>query len=148
VTVRDRIAQAMMAVPRAQPPVADLGRYGPRVLPQDYNTKLPLADEFQFRNWLAQNNVPFNPDAARSDYDMRGFYQAAQQGQPNVTTQINPVDNLLHYPDRFKTPLHESFSAQSQWAAPGAPNWINNETQLATPGGRIVFTEQPEETPP
>lgn len=121
--------------------LGDLGRYGPRSLPQDYNTALPLLDEFQFRNWLQQNGVPFNPDAKMTDYDMRGFYQAAQQQQPGISTAVNPNDHLLHYPDRFKTPLHQSFSNESQWAGPNAPRWIN-DSQLATPGGRIVFDER------
>lgn len=121
--------------------LANLGNYGPRVLPQDYSTVLPQMDEFQFRQWLQQNGVPFDPDARTTDYDMRGFYQAARQGQPGVTTQINPNDSLMHYPDRFKTPLHRSFSNESQWASDRAPQWIN-DSQLALPNGRIVFDER------
>lgn len=126
---------------RPEPSLANLGNYGPRVLPTDYNTQLPQMDEFQFRRWLQQNNVPFNPDAGTTDYDMRGFYQAARQGQPGISTQVNPNDNLLHYPDRFKTPQHQSFSNESQWAAQNAPQWIN-DSQQATPNGRIVFDER------
>lgn len=121
--------------------LADLGKYGPRVLPQDYNTALQQMDEFQFRQWLQQNGVPFDPNAKMTDYDMRGFYQAAQQGQPGVTTQINPNDGLMHYPDRFKTPLHRSFSNESQWAGENAPRWVN-DSQLALPSGRVVFDER------
>src|SRR5215831_9892626 len=126
---------------KGQPSLADLGRYGPRTLPSDYNTKLPMMDEFQFRQWLKANNVPFDPNAAQSDYDMRGFYQAAQQQQPNMVTAINPNDQLIHYPDRFKTPIHRSFSSESQWAGRGAPQWVN-DSQLALPSGRIVFDER------
>lgn len=131
----------LAATPQTQPSLGDLGRYGPRVLPQNYSTVLPQMDEFQFRQWLKQNNVPFDPNAPVTDYDMRGFYQAARQQQPNMTTQVNPNDQLIHYPDRFKTPLHRSFSNESQWAGPNAPGWIN-DSQLATPGGRIVFDEK------
>ena len=141
----DQLNLAMLGLnqmpPAPQQSLADLGSYGPRVLPQDYNTKLPQMDEFQFRQWLQQNHVPFNPDAKSTDYDMRGFYQAAQQGQPGISTQINPNDGLLHYPDRFKTPLHQSFSNESQWAGPDAPRWVN-DSQLAVPNGRIVFDER------
>ena len=30
---------------------------------QGYNTELPLADEFEFRQWLKDNRVPFDPEA-------------------------------------------------------------------------------------
>jgi len=121
--------------------LANLGRYGPRQLPADYNTQLPMMDEFQFRNWLQQNGVPFNPDVGATDYDMRGFYQAAQQQQPRVQAAVNLIDNQMHYPDRFKTPLHQSFSNESQWAGPNAPQWID-EARLAAPNGRVVFDER------
>lgn len=124
-----------------EPSLANLGNYGPRVLPGDYNTQLPMMDELQFRQWLQQNRVPFNPEAGTTDYDMRGFYRAAQQQQPGISTQINPNDNQLHYPDRFKTPLHQSFSNESQWAGRDAPQWIN-DSQQALPNGRIVFDER------
>lgn len=124
----------------SQPDVA-AGQPTVRNLPAGYSTQLPLMDEFQFRNWAASNNVPFNPDQPVSDYDMRGFYQASQQQQPGVTTAVNPNDGLLHFTDRFKTPQHASFSNESQWAGPNAPRWIN-DSQLASPGGRILFDER------
>lgn len=124
-----------------QQSLANLGNYGPRQLPADYNTKLPTMDEFQFRNWLQQNSVPFNPDAGATDYDMRGFYQAAQQQQPGASASVNPVDNKMHYPDRFKTPTHQSFSNESQWAGTSAPRWID-DARLAAPNGRVTFDER------
>jgi len=127
--------------PQDQPSLANLGRYGPRELPSGYNTQLPLMDELQFRGWLQKNNVPFDPNAGATDYDMRGFYQAAQQQQPNVRASVNPVDQRIHYPDRFKTPIHQSFSNESQWAGPNAPQWID-EARMAAPNGRIVFDER------
>lgn len=130
-----------IGAPAAPQSLANLGNYGPRVLPQDYNTALPQMDEFQFRNWLQQNNVPFNPNTGATDYDMRGFYQAAQQGQPGLSTAVNPNDGMLHYPDRFKTPSHRSFSNESQWAGKDAPQWID-DSRLAAPNGRIVFDER------
>lgn len=131
-------------VPNNQPQsLADLGRYGPRVLPSNYQTQLPVMDEMQFRNWITQNRVPFDPNAkGPTDYDMRGFYQAAQQQQPGVETQVNPIDRRMHYSDRFKTPYHQSFSSISQWAGPNAPRWSADETYQQDPSGRIVFVER------
>ena len=116
----------------AQPPFA---------VSPEYNTKLPDLQEMQFLNWLKQNNVPFDPKASQSDYDMRGFYQALQQGNPAATTAVNPNDNLMHYPDYWKTPQHQTFSSESQWAGPNTPQWVN-DSQLAAPNGKIVFDEK------
>jgi hypothetical protein len=123
--------------------LADIGGGSPRAVPQTYDTQLSPLDEMAFRQWIKDNNVPFNPDGdpSKSDYDMRGFYQAQQQGDPRAETGINPNDNKLHYTDTFKTPLHESFSAGSQWAGPNAPQWIN-DSQLASASGRIIFDER------
>jgi len=105
------------------------------------DTRLDLLNELAFRDWVAQNKVPFDPNAPPSDYDMRGFYQALQQGSPIAATAVNPNDHLLHYPDYWKNPSHVTFSSESQFAGPGAPSWIN-DSQLASPNGRIVYDEQ------
>jgi hypothetical protein len=102
-----------------------------------YNTPLSAVDEMAFRQWLAQNNVPFNPDAAVTDYDMRGFWLALQRGDPRATTAVDLNDKQLHYPDIWKTPYHASFSQDSQYAGPTAPQW-NERDQLVSPGGRIL----------
>jgi len=108
---------------------------------QGWNTPLRnQLDEWQFQKWVTDNNVPFNTDAKVSDYDMRGFYRALQRGDPRAQSAVNPNDQQMHYPDYWKTPLHQSFSAESQWAKPGAPQWINDH-QLASPSGKIVFDE-------
>lgn len=113
----------------------------PFSLAPSYNTSLNPMDEFQFRNWVQQGSIPFDPNAAGpSDYDMRGFWKAAQQGNPQASTAINPNDGLIHYPDYWKTPLHQSFSNESQWAGPNTPQWAN-DSQLAAPNGRVVFDE-------
>ena len=104
------------------------------------NTPLNNLDELAFRAWLARNKVPFNPDANLSDYDMRGFWRAQQQRNPKATSGINANDGMMHYPDYWKTPLHQSMSAESQWAGPNAPSWINDH-QLVAPNGRVVFDE-------
>ncbi len=104
--------------------------------------QLNPLEELAFRQWVAQNNVPFNPDANGSDYDMRGYWRGLQQGNPQaVPTQVNPNDNRQHFTDYYKTPLHQSFSNESQFAGPNAPQWIN-DSQLAAPNGQVVFDER------
>lgn len=113
-----------------------------RVPGQSYNTQLGTLGEMAFRQWVAQNHVPFNPDATTpQDYDMRGFYQGLQQQNPKATTAVNSNDGRLHFPDYWKTPIHQSFSNESQWAGPNAPSW-NEQDQLVSPNGRIVFDER------
>lgn len=107
----------------------------------DYNTQLSPEDEIRFRAWLKQNNVPFNPSAEVSDYDMRGFWKGLQDGNPKAQSAIDPNDNRLHYPDNWKTPYHETFSNESQWSKDVAPRW-NDVDQLVTPGGRVQFDDR------
>jgi hypothetical protein len=96
-------------------------------------------EEIQFLNWVHKNNVPFDPNDPHPDYDMRGFYKALQSGDKRATTAIDPHDKKIHYPDWWKTPYHETFSADSQWASKGAPKW-NEHDQLVTPKGQILFS--------
>lgn len=106
-----------------------------------YNSLLAPLEEMAFRSWVQQNNVPFNPQSGVSDYDMRGFYKALQAGDPRATSAVNPNDNRMHYPDHWKTPYHQTFSQDSQWAGPVAPRW-NEQDQLVSPGGRILHDER------
>lgn len=107
-----------------------------------YNTPLSPMDEFAYRQWVQQNNVPTDPNStAPQDYDMRGFYQGLQQGNPRAQSAVDPNDSRLHYPDFWKTPLHQTFSNESQWAPAGAPQWTPND-QLAQPNGRVVFDDR------
>jgi hypothetical protein len=108
-----------------------------------FNTQLNPLDEMAFRQWVQNNRVPFNPNqTGPSDYDMRGYYQGMVNQNPMAApTQVNPNDQQLHYTDYYKTPLHQSFSSESQWATPQTPSWIN-DSQLASPGGRILFDEK------
>jgi len=101
-------------------------------------TTLPPEKEQAFLSWVKANKVPFNPKDKIQDYDMRGFYQAMQNKDPMATNAVDPYDKKLHYPDYWKTPYHETFSKQSQWATEGAPNW-NDKDQLVTPTGEVVF---------
>lgn len=105
----------------------------------DYNTDLSEKEEAQFRQWVAKNKVPFDVDAAESDYDMRGFWKAAQQGDKRASTAINANDGRIHFPDYWKTPSHRTFSNESKWAKPDSPHWEGD--RLIGKNGRVVFDE-------
>lgn len=123
-------------------PYIDPAAGAPRTSAVTYNTPLPVFQEMAFRDWVKKNNVPFNPDApGPSDYDMRGFYQGMQNGDPRATTAVDPNDSRVHYTDPWKTPLHQTFGAQSQWATPVAPQWTG-EDKLISPGGRIIYDDR------
>ena len=108
----------------------------------NYNTELSPKDELLFRDWLKRNDVPFDVNAATTDYDMRGFWKAYSEGDPKAKPSVNPNDKQIHYSDYWKTPYHESFSAESQWADPKkAPQW-NDKDQLVLPDGTVIFDER------
>lgn len=110
-----------------------------------YATELTPEEEQRFGEWLAQNNVPFNPRDAVQDYDMRGFWKGLQSGDPRALTAVNPNDRQLHFPDTWKTPFHETFSADSQYATPYAPRWKADRFQVTNRGihkGEIIFDDQ------
>lgn len=104
----------------------------------DYTTPLNPQSEMQFRRWTQMNRVPFNPDAKVSDYDMRGFWRALQAKDPRAMTAVNPYDKQIHYPDYWKTPYHNTFSRESQWATQDAPYW-NKSDQLVDSKGKVLF---------
>lgn len=99
-----------------KPVASPYGKPGP------YITPLTPAEQTGFQGWIKQNHVPYDP-APTADYDMPGFYKALQSGDPIAKTAINATDHLPHYPDKWKTPFHKSFSNESQYALPGAPHW-------------------------
>lgn len=106
-----------------------------------YNTDLG-EHEPAFQQWVQQNKIPFDVSAPVSDYDMRGFWLALQTGDPKAKSAVNPNDKRMHFPDYWKTPYHETFSAESQWADPNkAPNW-NEKDQLVAPDGSVVHDER------
>jgi hypothetical protein len=113
----------------------------PFVAQPTLNTPLGMLDEMAFRGWTAKNSVPFNAEAPVTDYDMRGFWRAMQQQNPMARSAVDPYDNRMHYPDYWKTPQHQTFSADSQWAGPSAPQWISDAT-LAAPNGRVLFNAE------
>ena len=115
-------------------------RNAPYARPGGYQTPLSPEDELLFQNWVQTNKVPFDASPT-ADYDMRGFWNALTSMDPRAKTGLDPNDNRMHFTDAFKTPYHESFSRQSQYAAPVAPMW-NELDQLVAPGGRIFFDDR------
>ena len=107
---------------------------------QSKMTTLTPDQEKAFMDWVQANKVPFNPKDPYPDYDMRGFYQALQSNDPRAVSAVDPNDQRLHYPDYWKTPYHESFSAESQWAKEGAPTWV--EDKLTMPTGEVIFDDK------
>jgi hypothetical protein len=110
-----------------------------------YETRLTPEAERRFQQWVADNDIPFDP-GPKADYDMRGFWIASQSGDPRATTAVNRTDGQVHFPDTWKTPHHETFSDESEYAQPGAPAWRNN--LLLAPNGRVVADERPPIAPP
>lgn len=98
-------------------------------------TKLSPDEEQEFRTWVTQNKIPVDPNDPLSDYDMRGFWKAMKSGDV-----IAMRDNMSgHFPDRWKTPLHKSFSNESIFSDKTAPHWEGNK--LVSPAGKTVFSE-------
>lgn len=95
--------------------------------------RLAPDQEAQFQAWARTHNAPLT-----ADYDMRGYWLHGGAG-----AAVNPNDHQLHYPDTYKTPLHQSFSGESMFANPRSnpPRW-NNRDQLVLPNGTVVFDER------
>jgi hypothetical protein len=111
-----------------------------RQSPATYKTELTPMEEQLFQAWVVQNKVPLD-EGPQADYDMRGFFRALLSGDPRAKSAIDPNDSRMHYPDFWKTPQHETFSRESQWALPRSPEW-NEQDQLVSPGGRVVFDDR------
>lgn len=105
-----------------------------------YLTKLSAPDEREFQQWVKARKVPFDP-SDRADYDMRGFWQAARQGDPRAAAAVSSFDNQLHFPDTWKTPSHKTFSDESIYATSEAPSWQGD--RLVDRNGRVVADETP-----
>lgn len=75
---------------------------------------------------------------------MRGFYSALSNGDERASPAVDPNDGRMHYPDYWKTPYHETFSNESQWANPDtAPKW-NDKDQLITTDGNVLYDDRAE----
>lgn len=105
-----------------------------------FQTPLGPIEEQMFQSWVQKGNVPFDP-SQKADYDMRGFYRALMSGDPRAANAVDPNDGRMHYPDTWKTPYHETFSKESQWALPTAPSWAPDD-KLIAPNGRVVFDDR------
>jgi len=106
-------------------------------LPGPYQTPLIGKDEQAYRAWVdkaaKQTGTDLNPDDL--GYDMRGFWKDFIQSGKLKT----PFTTGQHFPDIYKTPYHQTFSAESKYALPTAPKWINDAlidpiTGKPTPG--------------
>jgi hypothetical protein len=117
-------------------PTPDIAAQGP----QNYSTPLSATEEPAFQNWLKTNQIPYK-DEPQADYDMRGFYKAAQFGDPRATQSLNAGDQQMHFPDTWKTPYHTGFSNESMYAPQSAPRW--EEDVLKSAGGKVVSDERP-----
>jgi len=116
----------------------------------------PQLEEIFQKAALARfgGKVDFQPDISpTSDYDYRGWWQAAQAGDPRTKGTDNPYDTRPHFDDTWKTPYHHSFSKYSQYASPTAPVWTKHtpyrllasqDSPVGTSHkGDIVFDEGP-----
>lgn len=119
---------------------ADTGNVNDALTSNPYQTPLVPQDEQAFQKWVVDNKVPFD-DSPKSDYDMRGYWKAQKDGDPEAAQSLNNNDGRMHFPDTYKTPYHESFSNESKYATPDAPHW-NNKDQLIDKGGNVVFDER------
>jgi hypothetical protein len=109
-----------------------------------YQTALEPVDEMRFQKWVSENGIPFQ-DSSTADYDMRGYWHALQRGDPRAFTAVNPADKLPHFPDTWKTPYHKTFSNESQYATPGAPRWVGDDSRgwmLIDKLGNILHDER------
>jgi hypothetical protein len=107
-----------------------------------FQTDLTPADESAFQQWVQKNNVPFDPKATGpQDYDMRGFWKGLQNGDARAQSAVDKNDGKMHYPDYWKTPYHQTFSNESQWANGNAPGW-NDKDQLVGKNGAVVYDDR------
>lgn len=93
-------------------------------------TKLNPQQEASFRQWVTQNKVPFNPNEATPDYDMRGYYLA----NPNATHAQGQ-----HFPDTFKTIRDSTFSNESKYAKPGTPFVWQGNNLVDNRSNQLIF---------
>jgi hypothetical protein len=134
-----RIADSIINTPTPSPRPTGKSAYAK---PGSYVTQLSSEDEAQFQQWVKNNQdivgVREWNDTPTSDYDLRGYWKSQKGKRP---TSVNPNDNQIHFPDTFKTPYHESFSNESQYATADAPKW-NDKDQLIDKNGKVVYDER------
>lgn len=103
----------------------------PYAVPQPWVTTLASFDEFSFRTWVAAFGVPFDPNAAIVDYDMRGYWHDF----------IKPGGAWVrgHFPDTWKTPFDTTFSAESKYATANCPFKWSGDRLFDTKTGELIF---------
>lgn len=138
-TIGNQKLPAILAAAKQTP---EFTSEGPKLYSQAYKQNAPFAvkgpyqtplaphEEQEFQQWVSTHNVPFDPNAKHTDYDMRGYWKATggkgwKEGE--------------HFPDTFKTPLDTSFSAQSKYATPNNPLEWKGEKLVNTDTGQTVF---------
>jgi hypothetical protein len=101
--------------------------------PGPYATSLTPDEESAFSSWVKTNRVPYDLSAPvdQQDYDMRGYWKAQRTG--DASARQDPKN--MHFPDTWKTPLHESFSNESMYATERAPHW-DGDVLVPSGGGR------------
>lgn len=135
--ILDRLAPALSAISDMPPPEPS-----PYAKPskQGYITPLTSDEAAAFSAWVKKNNVPYDPSTT-ADYDMPGFWKALAAGDPKATQAVDPNDGKMHFTDYWKTPYHETFSRESQYALPDAPEW-NDKDQLVDKDGNVIFDDR------
>ncbi len=129
------------ASPQDRPPTSTFDRNQQWATPGPYITSLPDQQEAAFRQWVQENQIPFDPANPNSDYDMRGYWLESLQGSADPR-QRNENDGQLHFTDKWKTPFHRSFSNESVYARQTAPGWANDYQLVDPASGAVVFDER------
>lgn len=101
-----------------------------------YSTALKPEQEQQFSSWVSQNKKRIggaDVNDPYSDYDYRGWW-LDNKGTPAPEG---------HFTDKYKTPYHETFSNESQYAKPEAPTWQQkgNNWLLIDNAGNTLYQE-------
>lgn len=127
--------------PNSSDPI--LSRNQAWAIPGSYTTALSPSQESDFQSWAKAN-----PDLTKEelssptpDYDVRGRWLAEQQGDPDAKLVRSDFDGKLHANDKWKTPYHRTFSAESIYATKDAPTWQGNK--LVDKNGNVVADETP-----
>jgi len=100
-----------------------------------WTTELSPGEEARFIHWLHSHHDPggFNPNAQRTDYDMRGFWRKYHG------TDVANMQPGEHFTDEFKTPYDTSFSAESRYAVPGTPFVWDGERLINKRTGAVMY---------
>ncbi len=107
------------------------------------------VDEQAYQAWVMANSVPQS-----NDYNMRGFYRGLMGLDPAAASAINPNDRMMHFPDKWKLPNHQTFSTESMYynpaTMPATPSWQGGPLPkggeswaLRRPDGGVVASEAP-----